>query len=90
MIREELVIATQPHATHLTATPCGRSSAEFHSKNKFEKSVRVVGFIIRIYHDARSLERQAITVLALYAFMELTGNLSSPFMDSRMTTFDLS
>ena len=24
---------------------------EFYSKNKFEKSVHLVGFIIRIYHD---------------------------------------
>ena len=31
---------------------------EFHSKNKFEKLVHVVGFIIRIYHDARLHERQ--------------------------------
>jgi len=31
---------------------------EFYSKNKFEKLVHVVGFIIRIYHDARSPERQ--------------------------------
>ena len=31
---------------------------EFHSKNKFQKLVRLVGFIIRIYHDARSPERQ--------------------------------
>ena len=31
---------------------------EFYSKNKFEKLVRLVGFIIRIYHDARSPERQ--------------------------------
>ena len=30
---------------------------EFYSKNKFEKSVHIVGFIIRIYHDARSPER---------------------------------
>ena len=29
---------------------------EFYSKNKFEKLVRLVGFIIRIYHDARSSE----------------------------------
>jgi len=26
---------------------------EFYSKNKFEKLVQLVGFIIRIYHDAR-------------------------------------
>jgi len=31
---------------------------EFYSKNKLEKLVHVVGFIIRIYHDARSPERQ--------------------------------
>ena len=31
---------------------------EFYSKNKFEKLVHPVGFIIRIYHDARSPERQ--------------------------------
>jgi len=31
---------------------------EFYSKNKFEKLVHLVGFIIRIYHDARSADRQ--------------------------------
>ena len=31
---------------------------EFYSKNKFAKSVHLVGFIIRIYNDARSRERQ--------------------------------
>jgi len=30
----------------------------FYSKNKFEKLVHLVGFIIRIYHEARSPERQ--------------------------------
>ena len=30
---------------------------EFYSKNKFEKLVHLVGFIVRIYHDARSPER---------------------------------
>ena len=30
---------------------------EFYSKNKFEKLVHLVGFVIRIYHDARSHER---------------------------------
>ena len=40
------------------------------SKNKFEKLVHLVGFIIRIYHDARSPERQMrdlsfLTVLVL-------------------------
>ena len=28
------------------------------NKNKFEKIVRLVDFIIRLYHDARSSERQ--------------------------------
>ena len=31
---------------------------EFYSKNKFEKLVHLVGFIIRIYPDARLPERQ--------------------------------
>jgi len=31
---------------------------EFYSKNKFEKLLYLVGFIIRIYHDARSSECQ--------------------------------
>jgi len=31
---------------------------EFYSKSKFEKLVHLFGFIIRIYHDARSPERQ--------------------------------
>ena len=30
---------------------------ELYSKNKFEKLVHLLGFIIRIYHDARSPER---------------------------------
>jgi len=33
---------------------------EFYSKNKFEKLVYLFGFIIRIYHDARSPERQIL------------------------------
>ena len=37
---------------------------EFHSKNKFEKLVHLVGFIIRICHDARSHERQIWTYLS--------------------------
>jgi len=32
---------------------------EFYSKNKFDKSVRLVGFAIRIYHDAWSSECQS-------------------------------
>ena len=33
---------------------------EFYSKNIFEKLVHLVGFILRIYHDARSPERQIL------------------------------
>jgi len=31
---------------------------EFYSKNKFEKLMNLVGFIVRIYHNERSPERQ--------------------------------
>jgi hypothetical protein len=33
---------------------------DFHSKNKFEKSVHLVGFIIQIYHGAWSHKRQIL------------------------------
>jgi len=33
---------------------------EFYSKNKFEKLLHLVGFIIRIYHDARPPGRQTL------------------------------
>ena len=38
--------------------------AEFYSKNKFEKLVHLVGFIIRIYHNAWSSECQMALVFA--------------------------
>ena len=43
---------------------------EFYSKNKFQKLVQLVGFIIRIYHDARSLEREIrfMFCMLLHAF----------------------
>ena len=41
----------------LLASNCPKR-LEFYSKNKFAKSVHLVGFIIRIYNDARSRERQ--------------------------------
>ena len=34
---------------------------EFYSKNKLEKLVYFVGFIVRIYHDVRSSEYQILT-----------------------------
>jgi len=39
---------------------------EFYSKNKFEKLVHLVGFIIRIYHDAWSSECQSTSTKIVY------------------------
>jgi hypothetical protein len=36
---------------------------DFNSKNKFEKLVHLVGFIIGIYHDTWLHERQTLTCL---------------------------
>jgi len=36
---------------------------EFYSKNKFEKLVHLIGFMISTYHDARSSERQKASVV---------------------------
>jgi hypothetical protein len=36
---------------------------EFHSKNKFEKSVHLVGLLKEIYYDARSYERHIQFIL---------------------------
>ena len=40
--------------------------AEFYSKNKVEKLVYIVGFIMRTYHDSRSPERQNIFIFPLF------------------------
>ena len=40
---------------------------EFYSKNKFEKLVHLVGFIIRIYHDARSPEGKILRVCYVFS-----------------------
>jgi len=49
-------------ATQAVRKPDGQrycpKHVESYSKNKFEKWVHLVGVIIRIYHDARSPERQ--------------------------------
>ena len=42
---------------------------EFYSKNKFEKLVHQVGFVIRIYHDAQSHERQIRTIFIHYVYL---------------------
>jgi len=43
---------------------------EFYSKNKFEKLVHLFGFIIRIYHYARSSECQKRCVLHIEVLLE--------------------
>jgi hypothetical protein len=42
---------------------------EFHSKDKFEKLVHLVGFIIQIYHDALSLEHQVSVCVCVCLFV---------------------
>jgi len=44
---------------------------EFYSKNKFEKLVHLVGFIKRIYHDARSPERQNLLFYWVWHFTSI-------------------
>jgi len=39
---------------------------DFYSKNKFEKLVYLVGFIIRVFHDARSPERQILFLFCVF------------------------
>ena len=51
---------------------------EFYSKNKFEKLVHLVCFIIRIYHDARSPERQIRQIVCF----ELPFLISVPGSDT--------
>jgi len=43
-----------------------RKHIEFYSKNKFENLVHLVGFIIRIYHDARPPERQVPDLVTVH------------------------
>jgi len=50
-------------------------NVEFYSSNKFEKLVHLVGFIIRIYHDARSPECQ---IRQFYILEVSVGNVWRP------------
>ena len=53
-----------------------RKHVEFYSKNKYEILVHVVGFIIIIYHDTRSPERQIrFTCKVPYIFGRFEPNL---------------
>ena len=45
---------------------------EFYSKNKFEILVHLVGFVVRIYHDTRSPERQTGLKLVICTVYRLT------------------
>ena len=51
---------------------------EFYSKNKFEKLVQLVGFIIRIYHDARSPEHLSRCTVT-WTFITMHGHLNVKF-----------
>ena len=55
---------------------------EFYSNNKFEKLVHLVGFIIRIYHDARSPERQICKPISIkiYQYYSRVGNKCRPVL----------
>ena len=48
---------------------------EFYSKNKFEKLVQLIGFIIRIYHDARSTECQIYVRKFNHAIQGVPGGM---------------
>ena len=55
---------------------------EFYSKNKFEKLVHLVGFIIRIYHDARSPECQIEVHLChlMTVYLSKTSGMMCPLV----------
>jgi len=50
----------------------------FYSKNKFEKLVHLVGFAMRIYHDARSSERQ-ILQYPLFSCSQLSNTIITAY-----------
>ena len=51
---------------------------EFCSKNKFEKLEHLLGFIIRIYHDARSPERQIHKYICRWVWFSQTARCKIP------------
>jgi len=50
--------------------------AEFYSKNKFEKLIHLVRFILRIYHDARSPESQNPHLIRSYQCFQYKSKTS--------------
>ena len=59
---------------------------DFNSKNKYEKLVDLVGFIIRIHHDARSPERQ-ISVNSVTFFLHMVKYHAKKRTDRRIYCF---
>ena len=54
---------------------------KFHCKTKFEKLVHLVGFIIRIYHDARSHKRQKSVCVCVFSIaVSFSKSLGNPFV----------
>jgi len=60
LLADSLFASCQQTCMAYTIAVCTvkKKHVEFYSKNKFEKLVHLLGFIIKIYHDARSPERQ--------------------------------
>jgi len=60
-------------------------NVEFYSKNKFEKLLLLVGFIIRVYHDARSPERQIRQSLVVFHLIQSYVELSLiPYLEHHL------
>jgi len=51
---------------------------EFYFKNEFEKLVHLVGFITRIYHDARSAESQGRVFLSVLSTETSAHEIQTP------------
>ena len=52
---------------------------EFYTKNKFEKLVHLVGFIITTYHDARSPERHICNFVKAMLILLITLNVGTDY-----------
>jgi hypothetical protein len=64
------------------------TNVDFYSKNKFEKLVHPIGFIIRIFHDARSSECQKGKAVPLQAWSGSEGSRKLRFPDYMTTAQD--
>ena len=60
---------------------------EFYSKNKFEKLMQLVGFIIRIYHVAQSLERHILQdIIRELVFLIQSAAERTPLFEKRINS----